>query len=99
MYKEYYKNSTSHIIFCMYKLLIDIYIHQASFNFLNKQLHHHFTQYVYAMSMFLSDIRFPSLVYREILCRTKTKPNNNKTCKLCSLEKYEIEKTEKKLCH
>ena len=31
----------------------------------------------------------------EILCRTKTKPINNKTCKLCSLEKYEIGKTDK----
>ena len=31
----------------------------------------------------------------EILCRTKTKPKNNKTGHLCSLEKYEIEKTKK----
>ena len=31
----------------------------------------------------------------EILCRTKTKPKNNKTCHLCSLEKYEIEKIKK----
>ena len=33
----------------------------------------------------------------EILCRTNTKPKNNKTCLLCSLEKYEIEKTKKEL--
>ena len=30
-----------------------------------------------------------------MLCRTKTKPKNNKTCHLCSLEKYEIEKITK----
>ena len=31
----------------------------------------------------------------KILCRTKTIPKNNKTCHLCSLEKYEIEKLKK----
>ena len=33
----------------------------------------------------------------ETLCRTKTKPRNNKTCHLCCLEKYEIEKIKKDL--
>ena len=30
-----------------------------------------------------------------MLCRTKTKPKNNKTFHLCSLEKYETEKIKK----
>ena len=32
-----------------------------------------------------------------LLYRTKPKPKNNKTCHLCSLEKYEIEKITKQL--
>ena len=31
----------------------------------------------------------------KILCRTKTKPKNNKTSNLCSLGKYETEKLKK----
>ena len=65
--------------------------HKASFN--NKQ-----KRYSTELSNYLWQLKDKDKNYKlkwEILCRTKTKPNNNKTCKLCSLEKYEIEKTEK----
>ena len=65
--------------------------HKASFN--NKQ-----KRYSTELSNYLWQLKDKDKNYTlnwEILCRTKTKPNNNKTCKLCSLEKYEIEKTEK----
>merc|ERR1712096_567660 len=63
--------------------------HKASFN--NKQ-----KRYSTELSNYLWQLKDKDKNYKlkwEILCRTK--PNNNKTCKLCSLEKYEIEKTEK----
>ena len=34
-------------------------------------------------------------ISQEIICRTKTKPNINKASKLCSVEKFEIEKLDK----
>ena len=67
--------------------------HKARFN--NKQ-----KRYSTELSNYLWQLKDKDKNYKlnwEILCRTKTKPNNNKTCKLCSLEKYEIEKTEKSM--
>ena len=50
--------------------------------------HNYFKIYIYNQFIYIYE-------KWEILCRTKTKPNGNKICKLCSLEKYEIEKTER----
>ena len=49
----------------------------------------------YQVVKYIWELKDPNKDYSlklEILCGTKTKPKNNKTCHLCSLEKYENEK-------
>ena len=67
--------------------------HEASFN---NKLKQHNTE----LSYYIWELKEANKNYNlkwEILCRTKTKPKNNKTHRLCSLENYEIEKIKKEL--
>ena len=65
--------------------------HKASFN--NKLKKHNTELWNYIWELKETNTNYN--LRWEILCRTKTKPKNNKTCHLCSLEKYEIEKIKK----
>ena len=80
--RQFYKGSTSTTFKNRYNN------HKASFN---NKLKRHNTE----LSNYIWELKETNTNYNlrwEILCKTKTKPKNNKTCHLCSLEKYEIEK-------
>ena len=68
--------------------------HKASFN--NKMKRHNtkISNYIWE----LKDANKDCNLKWEILCRTQRKLKNNKTCSLCSLEKYEIKKLKKNHC-
>ena len=65
--------------------------HKASFNNKTKKHNTELSNYIWKLKE--TDTNYN--LRWEILCRTKTKPKDNKTCHLCSLEKYEIEKIKK----
>ena len=64
-------------------------------NFNNKQ-----KRYSTELLNDLWEIKYKNTDYNlnwDMLCRTKTKPNSSNTCKLCSLERFEMEKLDKKI--